>query len=40
MAWNSSYCLRGTGIPCNNKWAHAKRREHLTYHLVAKLPVF
>ncbi len=40
-AWNSSYCTRGTGIPGNNKRAHANRREHLTYHLVSvKLPVF
>jgi hypothetical protein len=40
MAWNSTYCTRGTGIPSNNKRAHAMGREHHTYLLVAKISSF
>ena len=39
-AWNSAYCTSGTGIPSNNKRAHAVRREHRTYYLVAKITSF
>ena len=35
-ARNSTYHVSGTGIPCNDKRAHAPGREQSAYHLVAK----
>ena len=39
-AWNSTYCHWGTGIPCNNKRAHARVVSNLLIISLQKLPVF
>ena len=37
---NSTYHVRGTGIPCNDKRAHARVVSQSAYHLVAKITSF
>jgi len=34
-AWILNLCHQGTGIPCNDKRAHARVVSILAYHLVA-----